>query len=86
MHYKTQPPVLRLKNVQRVLRARVDGTKRTHYYHRPTRIRLPSPDQPEFRRAYEEAERLHAERKGQWPMRMSASLDVAWIVKYDIKT
>lgn len=63
MHYKKQPASARLKNVQCVPRVLVGGRINRHYYHRPTRTRLPAPGSPEFTAAYEEAERQLASRQ-----------------------
>jgi hypothetical protein len=59
-HYSKTFPAARLKNVHSVRRRLTDGTSKIHFYHRPTRIRLPRPDSPEFRPAYEAAERRYA--------------------------
>ena len=48
------------KNVHCVPRPLVDGRTNTHYYHRPTRTRLPPPDSPEFQPAYAAAEQQWA--------------------------
>src|ERR1035437_7714899 len=63
MHYKKKPAVARFKNVQCVPRMLVDGRINTHYYHRPTRTRLPAPESPEFKPAWEKAERQLAARR-----------------------
>ena len=63
MHYKKKPASARLKNVQCVSRALVDGRKNTHFYHRPSGTRLPPPDDPGFAVAYEAAERQIASRQ-----------------------
>lgn len=47
--------------VQRVRRRLTDDTVRCHFYHRPTRRRLPDPANPDFAAAYEAAERKFAE-------------------------
>lgn len=46
--------------VQRVPRRLTDDNVRMHYYHRPTRRRLPDPASPDFAMAYAEAEREYA--------------------------
>jgi excisionase family DNA binding protein len=63
MHYKKKLAVARFKNVQCVPRTLVDGRINTHYYHRPTRTRLPPPGSPEFRPAWEKCERQLAARQ-----------------------
>jgi hypothetical protein len=45
-----------ISNVQRVRRRLTDGTMHMHFYHRPTKIRLPSPNDPSFTAAYKAAE------------------------------
>ena len=63
MHYKKKPALARFKNVQCVPRGLVDGRINTHYYHRPTRTRLPAPESPEFKPAWENAEHELAARR-----------------------
>ena len=46
-----------IPHVQRVRRRLSDGTTHIHFYHRPTKIRLPLPTDPGFTAAYEAAER-----------------------------
>ena len=53
-------PYTPIRNVQRVRRQLSDGRCNYHHYHRPTRIKLPSPSSPGFLAAYEEAERRMA--------------------------
>jgi hypothetical protein len=66
MHYKTQLAPARLRNVQAVSRKLVDGTRRLHYYHRPTRTKLLGQrDSPEFMESYLAAERIWAARREQ---------------------
>ena len=71
MHYKKQPGSPRLKNVQRVSRTLVDGRTNTHYYHRPTRTRLPALNSPEFKPAWEKAECQLAARQRNEPAKLS---------------
>jgi hypothetical protein len=48
---------LHIPNLQHVRRLLSTGARRDHYYHRPTGIKLPHPNDPEFAAAYEAAER-----------------------------
>jgi hypothetical protein len=48
-----------MRNVQRVRRALCDGRHNYHYYHRPTRTKLPGqPGSPDFIAAYQKCEQL----------------------------
>lgn len=66
-HYNKIPSDQRRKNLHRVPRPLTDGTVRHHYYHRPTKIRLPAPDDPTFQVAYQAAERRYAEQQAAAP-------------------
>ena len=67
MHYKKKSSDTRFKNVQCVPRMLVDGRINKHYYHRPTGTPLPAPESPEFKTAYEEAERQLAAQQQKKP-------------------
>jgi hypothetical protein len=50
----------RIPRLHRVRRRLADGRVSTHWYHRPTKTKLPSPDSPEFQLAYTAAEQQWA--------------------------
>lgn len=50
-----------IPRVQRIRRQLSTGAWRDHFYHRPTKIRLPPPDHPSFAAAYQAAERMLTE-------------------------
>lgn len=54
-----------IPRVHRVRRIQSDGRVKTHWYHRPTKRRLPHPDDPAFPATYKEAEREWAEQRSQ---------------------
>ena len=54
---RLRPTYPSIPRVHRVPRRLTDGRTRHHFYHRPTRIRLPPPDSPEFQPAYDAAEK-----------------------------
>lgn len=60
----------RVRRLHRVRRQLTDGRTITHYYHRPTGERLPHPNDPAFKSAYEAAERRLAQMRsdGQAPI------------------
>lgn len=53
-----QTSTSRFRNLHRVRRQLTDGTSKIHFYHRPTKTRLPPPHDPAFDAAYEAAEQL----------------------------
>jgi hypothetical protein len=55
-----------IPRVQRARRRLCTGEVRYHYYHRPTKIRLPSPENANFESAYDAAER-------QWAFQQAAA-------------
>jgi hypothetical protein len=46
-----------IPRLHRVIRRLADGTTKPHFYHRPTKIRLPAPSEPDFQQAYQSAEK-----------------------------
>ena len=54
---RSQSASASIRNLHRVRRVLSDGRTKLHFYHRPTRKRLPNPASPEFAAAYNEAER-----------------------------
>jgi len=55
-----------IRHVQRIRRVLSDGRQKHHFYHRPTRTKLPgSPGSPEFIAAYKAAEQNHGLRRTQ---------------------
>lgn len=63
----------RIPRVQRVPRRLTDGRIRYHFYHRPTRTRLPSPDSPDFQAAYATAEQRWAAQQSAHSSRSAAN-------------
>lgn len=65
MKYLRASPYPTIPNVQRVRRILSDGRNNYHFYHRPTRTKLPGrPGAPEFEAAYEAAEQNHLSQGG----------------------
>ena len=58
MFTSNRTPYGRIRNVHRVRRRLCDGRCNYHYYHRPSRTKLPGqPGSPEFMAVYGECER-----------------------------
>ena len=56
-----------MPRVHRVRRRLTDGRVSIHWYHRPTKIKLPSPDSPDFQAAYAAAEQQWVAQKAAAP-------------------
>jgi hypothetical protein len=75
-----------MPNVQRVRRLLSTGESREHYYHRPTKVRLPHPDDPGFAAAYHAAELRHSQeqRARSGGESLGDRTPIAPIVEYEI--